>query len=201
MDKDLSQIEGFLRRNERDIEAIDDEIKGLEGAIAGMQSEIVNLTQQKEICLDLSVSLKVRLGLLPPQQKAATATNSSDEDKPDFVVPKNFVQGMGPADGALKILRRRGKPIGHPELVQALLKGNVRSESKNTDVAFRTAMGRRKEFVWVKEDGSRGFWALREWPGYENYKREAKVKTLEPVDGRTALALVSDAEVANAARV
>ena len=69
MNKDLSQIEGFLKRNERDIEAIDDEIKGLEGAIAGMQSEIVNLGQQKETCLDLSRSLKVRLGLIPPSPK------------------------------------------------------------------------------------------------------------------------------------
>lgn len=201
MENDLSQIEGFLRRNERDIEAIDDEIKGLEGTIAGMQSEIVNLTQQKEICLDLSVSLKVRLGMLPPRQKAAMTTNSSNEDKPDFVVPKNFVKDMGPADGALKILRRRGKPMGHPELVQALLKGNVRSESQNTDAAFRTALGRRKEFVWVKEDGSRGFWALREWPRYENYERGAKVQTSEPTDGRPNLALVSGTEGASAARI
>jgi hypothetical protein len=147
MEKDLSQIEGFLRRNERDIEAIDDEIKGLQGAIAGMQSEILNLTQQKEICLDLSVSLKVRLGVIPPPRKATTVPDNSGEDTRDFVVPKNFVKGMGPADGALKILRRRGKPMSHPELVQALVKGNVQSESKNRDVAFRTAIGRRSEFV------------------------------------------------------
>ena len=55
MQKDLSQIEGALRKNERDIEAIDDEIKGLEGAIAGMQSEIVNLGQQKANCLELNI--------------------------------------------------------------------------------------------------------------------------------------------------
>lgn len=69
MQEDLSQIEGFLRRNERDIEAIDDEIKGLQGAIAGMQNEIASLSQKKENCLDLSVLLKVRLGQLPPPRK------------------------------------------------------------------------------------------------------------------------------------
>ena len=41
--------------------------------------------------------------------------------------------------------------MGHPALVQALLKGNVQSESKNMEVAFRTAMGRRKEFVWIRK--------------------------------------------------
>lgn len=201
MEKDLSQIEGILRRNERDIGAIDDEIKGLEGAIAGMQTEILNLAQQKEICLDLSVSLKVRLGLLPPPQKATTVSNNGNEGQPDFVVPKNFVKGLGPADGALKILRRTGKPMTHPQLVQALVKGNVQSESKNREAAFRTAISRRGEFVWVKKTGSRNVWALKEWPGYEHYESATKVQTLQPVEARPALALVNGTEVASAARI
>ena len=200
MQEDLSQIEGFLRRNERDIEAIDDEIKGLQGAIAGMQNEIASLSQKKENCLDLSVLLKVRLGQLPPPKKASTVPIDSDEDERDFVVPKNFVKGMGPADGALKILRKTGKPMSHPALVQALLKGNVQSESKNADVAFRTAIGRRKEFVWVKKHGARNVWALREWPGYEHYESATKQK-LVPAEVPPALALVTETELSSSARV
>jgi hypothetical protein len=200
MQKDLSQIEGALRKNERDIEAIDDEIKGLEGAISGMQSEIVNLGQQKANCLELSVWLKVRLGQIPSPKKAPAVSVGSDEDDGDFVVPKNFVKGMGPADGALKILRKVGKPMSHPVLVQALLKGNVQSESKNTDVVFRTAIGRRKEFVWIKKQGARNVWALREWPGYENYETAAKVQTLEPTENRPSLALVTETELSSSAR-
>lgn len=200
MQKDLSQIESALRKNERDIEAIDDEIKGLEGAIAGMQSEIINLAEQKTNCLELSVWLKVRLGQIPPPKKVPAVPAVSDGDHGDFVVPKNFVKGLGPADGALKILRRVGKPMSHPVLVQALLKGNVQSESKNTDVAFRTAIGRRKEFVWIKKQGARNVWALREWPGYENYESEPKVQTAEPTENRPSLALVTETELSSSAR-
>lgn len=201
MKEDLSQIEGWLRRNERDIEAIDDEIRGLEGTIAGMQNEIANLIQKKENCLGLSVSLKVRLGQIPPPKKASMEPVESNEDKREFVVTKNFVKGMGPADGALKILRKVGKPMSHPALVQALLKGSVRSESKNADVAFRTAIGRRKEFVWVKKLGARNVWALREWPGYEHYESAAKVQKLESAEVRPALALVTETELSTSARV
>jgi hypothetical protein len=85
-----------------------------------------------KICLDLSVSLKVRLGLLPPRQKAARATNSSDES--DFVVRKTSSRVWGQRM-VLKILRKVGKPMNHPALDQALFKGNAKSGSIFREVA------------------------------------------------------------------
>jgi hypothetical protein len=196
MEKDLSQAEKMLQRNERDIQAIDDDIEGLEGTIAGMHAEILKLRKEKEICMDLSVSLKVRLGQIEPPAKPAAGSVAVEDDGRPFVLPKNFVKGLSPADGGLKILTKWGKPMSHTEMVQHLLKGGVRSEAKSSDVAFRTALGRRKEFLWIKLDGSRGVWVLRDWPGYENYEKPKKIQKVEQPESRPALALVSESEPA-----
>ncbi|MGH9971011.1 MAG: hypothetical protein ACREBG_24910, partial [Pyrinomonadaceae bacterium] len=86
------------------------------------------------------------------------------EGAPTPVIPRNSFKDMGVAEAARKYLGFLGRGCTHPELVQALLKGKVRSGAGHPDISFRTALQRRPDsFVWIKEKGSLGRWELTEW--------------------------------------
>jgi hypothetical protein len=106
--------------------------------------------------------LKKRLGQEVPVD--ARAGGELDEDACIRLVTRNAFKGMAPAQAARKFLLEIGRGIAHPALVKALLRGNVKSGSKHSTDAMRTALHRHKEwFVWKKEKGQRGTWELVEW--------------------------------------
>jgi len=162
MDTDLSTFELALLRTERDIATADDEMARLESEIVRMRAEIARIANHRAGFVDLSIELKKRLGHEVPAE--ARAGGKLDEDASVSLVARNAFKGMAPAPAARKYLLEVGHGVSHPTLVKALLRGNVKSGSKHSTDAMRTALHRHKEwFVWKKEKGQRGTWELVEW--------------------------------------
>jgi hypothetical protein len=112
------------------------------------------------------------------------------------LVARNAFKGMAPATAARKYLLEIGRGISHPTLVKALLRGNVKSGSKHSTDAMRTALHRHKEwFVWKKEKGQRGTWELVEWQtGASELNQEAASST--PLGSPPTLSLVGQSSFA-----
>jgi len=162
MDNDLSTFELALLRTEKDIVSADEEMARLEAEIVRMRAEIAHIATKRAGFVDLSMELKKRLGQEVPVE--ARAGGELDEDACIRLVTRNAFKGMAPAQAARKFLLEMGRGIAHPVLVKALLRGNVKSGSKHSTDAMRTALHRHKEwFVWKKEKGQRGTWELVEW--------------------------------------
>ena len=162
MDNDLSTFELALLRTEKDIAGADEEMARLESEIVKMRAEIAHIATKRAGFVDLSVELKKRLGQEVPAE--VRGGGELDEDTCIRLVTRNAFKGMAPAQAARKFLLEIGRGIAHPALVKALLRGNVKSGSKHSTDAMRTALHRHKEwFVWKKEKGQRGTWELVEW--------------------------------------
>jgi hypothetical protein len=162
MNSDLSTFELALLRNERDIADAYDEKVRLEAEIVRMRGEIVRIDQRVAGFVDLSNELKKRLGHEVPED--ARRTSKQDDDVSVSQVSRNAFKGMAPAHAARKYLLEIGHGMSHTALVKALLRGNVKTGSKHSTDAMRTALHRHKEwFVWKKEKGQRGIWELVEW--------------------------------------
>jgi hypothetical protein len=188
MDSDLSTFELALLRTQRDIADAYDEKARLEAEIVRMRGEIVRI--------DLSNELKKRLGQEVPED----ARSKQDDDVSDSQVSRNAFKGMAPAHAARKHLLEIGRGMSHTALVKALLRGNVKTGSKHSTDAMRTALHRHKEwFVWKKEKGQRGIWELVEWQTGED-RLGAEDTTASRMSGlphgSSTLSLVSQSNVA-----
>lgn len=198
MDSDLSTFELALLRTQRDIADTDDEKARLEGEIVRMRSEIARLDQRRVGFVNLSNELKKRLGHEVPED--AHRASKQDDDVSVSQVSRNAFKGMAPAHAARKYLLEIGHGMSHSTLVKALLRGNVKTGSKHSTDAMRTALHRHKEwFVWKKDRGQRGIWELVEWQTGED-RLGAENTTASRVSGMphgsSTLSLVSQSNVA-----
>ena len=195
MDTDLSTFELALLRTERDIASADDEMARLESEIVRMRAEIAKIANQRAGFVDLSIELKKRLGQeVPPEVRAS---GELDEDASVRLVTRNAFKGMAPATAARKYLLEIGRGVSHPTLVKALLRGNVKTGSKHSTDAMRTALHRHKEwFVWKKEKGQRGTWELVEWQTGANELSAQENAPPVPSGVPPALSLVSQSSFA-----
>lgn len=197
MDTDLSTFELALLRTEGDIASADDEMARLESEIVRMRADIAKIANQRAGFVDLSIELKKRLGqVVPPGVRAGGG--ELDEDASVRLVPRNAFKGMAPAQAARKYLLEIGHGVSHPALVKALLRGNVKSGSKHSTDAMRTALHRHKEwFVWKKEKGQRGTWELVEWQtSVKESSAEESASSSVPSSGPPTLSLVGQSVVA-----
>jgi hypothetical protein len=198
MNSDLSTFELALLRTERDIADAYDEKARLESEIVRMRSEIVRIDQRAAGFVDLSNELKKRLGHEVPEN--ARRASKQHDDVSVSQVSRNAFKGMAPAHAARKYLLEIGHGMSHTTLVKALLRGNVKTGSKHSTDAMRTALHRHKEwFVWKKEKGQRGIWELVEWQTGEDRLR-AEDTTASRMSGlphgSSTLSLVSQPNVA-----
>ncbi len=195
MDTDLSTFELALLRTERDIASADDEMARLESEIVRMRAEISKIANQRAGFVDLSIELKKRLGQEVPTE--GRASGELDEDASVRLVTRNAFKGMAPATAARKYLLEIGRGVSHPTLVKALLRGNVKTGSKHSTDAMRTALHRHKEwFVWKKEKGQRGTWELVEWQTGANELSARETAQPVPSGVPPALSLVSQSSFA-----
>ncbi len=195
MDTDLSTFELALLRTERDIASADNEMARLESEIVRMRAEIAKIANQRAGFVDLSIELKKRLGQEVPAE--GRASGELDEDASVRLVTRNAFKGMAPATAARKYLLEIGRGVSHPTLVKALLRGNVKTGSKHSTDAMRTALHRHKEwFVWKKEKGQRGTWELVEWQTGANELSAQETAHPVPSGVPPALSLVSQSSFA-----
>jgi hypothetical protein len=198
MDSDLSTFELALLRTQRDIADTDDEKARLEGEIVRMRSEIARLDQRRVGFVNLSNELKKRLGHEVPED--AHRASKQDDDVSISQVSRNSFKGMAPAHAARKYLLEIGHGMSHSALVKALLRGNVKTGSKHSTDAMRTALHRHKEwFVWKKDKGQRGIWELVEWQTGEDQKgvQDGPASRMSGLPSNSpALSLVSQSSVA-----
>ena len=181
MDCDLSTFELALLRTERDIADADDETARLEAEIVRMRSEIAQIGKRRSGFVDLSNQLKKRLGHEVPEDEGRWSKHD-DDDVSVSQVSRNAFKGMAPAQAARKHLLEIGHGMSHTALVKALLRGNVKTGSKHSTDAMRTALHRHKEwFVWKKEKGQRGIWELVEW------QSEDRIGAQDPTPSRMTI--------------
>ena len=197
MNSDLSTFELALLRTERDIADEDDEVARLEAEMVRMRSEIAQSGQRRAGFVALRNELKKRLGHDVPEDARRA---SSQDDVSDSQVSRNAFKGMAPAHAARKYLLEIGHGMSHTALVKALLRGNVKTGSKHSTDAMRTALHRHKDwFVWKKEKGQRGIWELVEWQTGED-RLGAEDTTASRMSslphGSSTLSLVSQSNVA-----
>lgn len=198
MDSDLSTFELALLRTQRDIADTDDEKARLEGEIVRMRSEIARLDQRRVGFVNLGNELKKRLGHEVPED--AHRASKQDDDVSVSQVSRNAFKGMAPAHAARKYLLEIGHGMSHTALVKALLRGNVKTGSKHSTDAMRTALHRHKEwFVWKKDKGQRGIWELVEWQTGEDREgvQDGPASGMSGLPSNSpALSLVSQSNVA-----
>jgi hypothetical protein len=194
MDSDLSTFELALLRTQRDIADAYDEKARLEAEIVRMRSEIVRIDQRVAGFVDLSNELKKRLGHEVPED----ARSKQDDDVSVSQVSRNAFKGMAPAHAARKYLLEIGHGMSHSALVKALLRGNVKTGSKHSTDAMRTALHRHKEwFVWKKEKGQRGIWELVEWQTDREGVQDGTASRMSGLPSSSpTLSLVSQSNVA-----
>jgi hypothetical protein len=146
----------------------------------------------------LSKQLKKRLGHEVAEDELRES--KQDDDVSISQVSRNAFKGMAPAQAARKYLLEIGHGTSHTALVKALLRGNVKTGSKHSTDAMRTALHRHKEwFVWKKEKGQRGIWELVEWQVSEDGKgvQDGSAPRMAGLPGGSpTLSLVSQSNVA-----
>ena len=159
MPEEVSLLPLALVEVEREIAALDSEVERL-------TTEVSTLAMKKGALQKTQRGLAELLGRVPTEP-SSLKFEALDEVEPGLsisLVPRNAFRYMGPAAAAQKLLRKTGHRMTHPEVVESLIKGNVKSKSKFPSDSFRAAMLRRKEwFVWKKEPGQFGYWELVEW--------------------------------------
>jgi hypothetical protein len=163
MSEAVSLLPLALAEVEQDIGVVDVEAERLTTKLAEL--EVKKLSLQKT-----ARGLQELLGIVPP---APATGNNGHVDPAGAVVntnllPRNVFRGMPPSAAARKFLRAIGHRVTHAELVEALVRGNVKSRAQYPSDSFRAAMMRRADwFVWKKEVGHFGYWELVEWQGDE----------------------------------
>jgi hypothetical protein len=123
-----------------------------------LDSKLKDLTDKQKILLSTRLALQIQVGEVAPPEPLSFAEVISARSK-------NHFKGMGMAAAARKHLAEVGHAQTHAEILEALLKGNFKTQSKHPSGSLRTAMQKRPDwFRWVKRYGERGQWELVEWP-------------------------------------
>lgn len=159
MTEEVSLLPLALAEVERDIANTDAEVERLKGEIS--IREVKKQSLQKT-----ARGLQELLGIVPAAPSALNHSSLDDVEATTrtALLPRNVFRGMSPAAAARKFLRAVGHRATHAELVEALVRGNVKSRSRYPSDSFRAAMMRRTDwFVWKKEVGHFGCWELQEW--------------------------------------
>ena len=121
-----------------------------------LRSQLEQRAAEKTILLGTRHALLIQVGDLPPEHQPLPQTASPS---------KRPFKGLSLAAAARKYLFDVGQPQTHAQVVEGLLKGNVKIASKHPATSIRSSMQKRPDwFRWVKEDGDRGRWELVEWP-------------------------------------
>ena len=163
----------------------DEKIARIDSESARMQAELRSLSTEKVILLGTRRALLIQLGEIVPEKAPDEEVTSS--------VAKNAFKGLGSAAAARKYLQEVGHAQTHQQVVDALVKGNVKTGSKRPSDSIRTSMQRRPEwFRWVKRKGSPGCWELVEWPETSEAAAEEPAQTA-PI--APALALVGQPQL------
>lgn len=122
-----------------------------------LNSKLKDLTDKKMILLSTRRALQIQVGEVAPEPLSCTEAIPART--------KNHFKGMGMAAAARKHLAEVGHAQSHAEILEALLKGNFKTQSKHPSGSLRTAMQKHPDwFRWVKQYGERGQWELVEWP-------------------------------------
>lgn len=139
------------------LKSADEKIAHINSEQHTLQSTLNQLLAEKTILLGTRRALLIQLGeLSSPSDLAPPITSPAH---------KNTFKGMGLAAAARKFLTEIGQPQTHAAVVDALLKGNVKTASKRPGNSIRTSMQNHPDwFRWTKLDGDRGYWELVEWP-------------------------------------
>lgn len=159
MTEEVSLLPLALAEVEREIATVDSEAERL-------TTESTKLAVKKRSLQKTLRGLEELLGRVPPEPLPSNtgSFNEGEVASSTSLVSRNAFRYMAPAAAARKFLRDVGHRLTHVEVVDALLRGNVKSKAKYPSDSFRTAMLRRSDwFVWKKEPGHFGCWELVEW--------------------------------------
>ncbi len=138
------------------LKAADERINSIDGEHDGLRLRLDKLANEKTILLTTRRALLIQTGELPPEVQSSSQTSPTSR--------KSF-KGMSLAAAARKYLIDIGHPQSHAEVVEALLKGNVKIAAKDPAGSIRTSMQKHPDwFRWVKPPGDHGRWELVEWP-------------------------------------
>jgi len=139
------------------LKTVDEMIVEIDTQHNTLQSKLNSLVSDRAVLLGTRKALLVQLGEIAPAKGLV--------DEPSGLGLKNPFKGMGLAAAARKYLAELGLPRTHAEVVDALLKGNVKIASKHPGNSIRSSMQKHPDwFRWVKPNGDRGHWELIEWP-------------------------------------
>lgn len=175
MSTEVNAFQLALNQAEQKIAIIDAES-------ARMTAELERLAVEKAVLVGTRKALRKQLGEVIPEEV--------NDEEGSSIVPRNYFRGIGPAEAARKYLQLLGHGCSHADMVQALLRGKVRSGSKRPADSFRTSIQRRSDwFRWKKEKGKVGKWELVEWPGIDETSKEPSRPATSPI-----LALVGQRE-------
>jgi hypothetical protein len=165
------------------------ELAYIDAETARMTAELAQLAFRRLTVIKILDAVKEGLGEVVPKNASMEGNTQSSEELDGLsLVARNAYRGLGPAEAALKHLRLLEHGETHARLVEALLKGNVRSGSKHPADSFRTALQRRPNvFVWRKEQGRPGRWELKEWQRADESSTE---ETSQSAASPRALSLV-----------
>lgn len=181
MTEEVSLLPLALTEVEREIAVVDSEADRLTAGV-------MKLAVKKRSLLKTLRGLEELLGRVEPEPLSPMNASLNEIEMPSgaYSVSRNAFRYMGPAAAGRKLLRNTGHRLTHAELVDALLRGSVKSKAKYPSDSFRTAMQRRTDwFVWKKEVGHFGCWELVEWQ-----KDEEKPKLTDAAGISRTLSLV-----------
>jgi hypothetical protein len=138
----------------------DEEIADIDSRQDSLQTELERMTATKNKLITTRRALLIQVGDLPVDQSPLPQTSAAS---------KSF-KGMSFAAAARKYLFDVGRPQTHTQVVEALLKGNIKIASKHPGNSIRTSMQKHPDwFRWVKRPGGRGQWELVEWPTEDSH--------------------------------
>jgi hypothetical protein len=155
MTEEVSLLPLALAEVEREIALVDSEAGRL--TTAGSKLAVKKRSLEKTLR-----GLAELLGRVPPEPLPSNIGFFDEgEGSSTSLVSRNAFRYMGPAAAARKLLRKVGHRLTHPEVVEALLRGNVKSKARFPSDSSGPQCLRRKEwFVWKKEPGHFGCWEL-----------------------------------------
>src|SRR5258706_4757838 len=129
------------------INQADKQIAAIIRQYESLQLQLGSLVGQRTVLIGTRRALLIQEGELSPDQTPLPQTPA---------LTKSF-KGMSLAVAARKYLFDTGRPQTHAEVVNALLKGNIKIASKHPGNSIRSSMQKHPDwFRWVKPNGDRG---------------------------------------------
>jgi len=133
----------------------DEEITDIDSRHDSLQAELEIMAAKKNKLITTRRALLIQVGDLPADQSPLPQTSG----------PTKSFKGMSFAAAARKYLFDVGRPQSHAQVVEALIKGNIKIASKHPGNSIRSSMQKHPDwFRWVKRPNGRGQWELVEWP-------------------------------------